>query len=927
MDSPQWKAFQLPNNHTNHDNNTDTNPNACTSRSFVSTANNVFSNKSNSSNNDSSNSSSSATTQGGFREAGIVEKLLASYGFIQCCERQARLFFHYSQYSGNIEHLKLGDPVEFEMTYDRRTGKPIASTVIKITNEAFISEELSTERVIGFITTELTTEREGRIAYENRGECFFLPFAKDDIEDDPNLNSKDSVTFYIGTDKSGNLRARHVKLEVPTPQKHSGVICTLKESFGFIERSDVVKEIFFHSSECKDFKDLLLGDDVDFCIQSRNNKEVAVSVNKLTPGSVVFEDVSDEWFTGRIIKTLDRQNSSHSSSRSQSTLSSQSGTSSEPFPGRIVYNKNGDQIEIPYGERDVKGEYSFKCDDLVTFQVVTDRRDGLQHASGVDLLEDTFTVTDEHREQGYVAALKDYYGFIKCWNREGTRVYFRVSEMLNPNLSLKLNDEVEFTVGPDLSSVGRLQALRIKLLPDGTIFKNLLSPAKQMQKQLSNGSYNSESFYGEYNIPNGNDSRLPKTNDFPLIDFNTELENERNGTYGADEKSHAKALYNGRSSEGIVAKSNSWSEILSQLDIGTNLTESSDLLSSSSQYEQSNDRPFTQQPLKPMVIAESLDEDSQSYESQTQSVPKIKRDSNSKSSVSSNLSRNTVHIKNGNKYSNRGFVVALKESFGFIETEDGQRELFFHYSVYDGNVDLLELGQPVEYNASFKNSKLTALAVRKTQSIRKQTDEIQPEVLSGVIIRNVRTLNPDQNEYTGLIRVAADSTTNSGDSEEKTEHEFSMISLYDINEFIQKGDAVKFQVGFNSAADKYRAVRIQPIRTKHQGTVDCVKGNFGFLSYESETNIFFHMSEVKNNSNLAPGDSVEFVILHSQRTGKSSACNIVKIGETQTARPERLTRVKVEDSGPRVVVIRNPRGPDGTNGFKNGREKCAEIVK
>ncbi len=58
-----------------------------------------------------------------------------SYGFIQCCDRQARLFFHFSQFDGNIEHLKIGDPVEFEMTYDRRTGKPIASMVSKIAPE------------------------------------------------------------------------------------------------------------------------------------------------------------------------------------------------------------------------------------------------------------------------------------------------------------------------------------------------------------------------------------------------------------------------------------------------------------------------------------------------------------------------------------------------------------------------------------------------------------------------------------------------------------------------------------------------------------------------------------------------------------------------------------------------------------------------
>jgi cold shock CspA family protein len=111
-----------------------------------------------------------------------------------------------------------------------------------------------------------------------------------------------------------------------------------------------------------------------------------------------------------------------------------------------------------------------------------------------------------------------------------------------------------------------------------------------------------------------------------------------------------------------------------------------------------------------------------------------------------------------------------------------------------------------------------------------------------------------------------------------------------------------------------------------QGIVECIKGNFGFLNYDStdenKNNLFFHMSEVKgNNTNIQPGDVVEFVIIHSQRSGKYSACNIVKIGETQAVRPERLTRVKVEESGPKVVVIRNPRGPDGTKGF-NSRTKA-----
>lgn len=44
----------------------------------------------------------------------------------------------------------------------------------------------------------------------------------------------------------------------------------MKESFGFIERADVVKEIFFHFSETKTSEELRLGDDVEFIIQTRH---------------------------------------------------------------------------------------------------------------------------------------------------------------------------------------------------------------------------------------------------------------------------------------------------------------------------------------------------------------------------------------------------------------------------------------------------------------------------------------------------------------------------------------------------------------------------------------------------------------------------------------------------------------------------------
>ena len=120
--------------------------------------------------------------------------------------------------------------------------------------------------------------------------------------------SRDKVSFQMATvQRTGNLAAKTIRLENPAaPVKYQGVVNSLKDSFGFIERADVVKEIFFHFSEVVDGKEednshVKLGDDVEFTIQTRNGKEVACNLTKLTPGTVVFEDVGTEYLTGQVI--------------------------------------------------------------------------------------------------------------------------------------------------------------------------------------------------------------------------------------------------------------------------------------------------------------------------------------------------------------------------------------------------------------------------------------------------------------------------------------------------------------------------------------------------------------------------------------------------------------------------------------------------
>ena len=49
------------------------------------------------------------------------------------------------------------------------------------------------------------------------------------------------------------------------------MVCSLKDGYGFIERADVVKEIFFHYSEYEgDVGTCILGEDVEFTVQTRN---------------------------------------------------------------------------------------------------------------------------------------------------------------------------------------------------------------------------------------------------------------------------------------------------------------------------------------------------------------------------------------------------------------------------------------------------------------------------------------------------------------------------------------------------------------------------------------------------------------------------------------------------------------------------------
>ncbi|XP_069094845.1 cold shock domain-containing protein E1 isoform X8 [Pleurodeles waltl] len=727
-------------------------------------------------------------TSAALRETGIIEKLLASYGFIQCSERQARLFFHCSQYNGNLQELKVGDDVEFEVSSDRRTGKPIAVKLVKIKPEI-----LPEERITG-------------------QEVFYLTYTPDDVDGNSQLETGDKINFIIDTNKhTGAVSARNIMLLKKKQMRCQGVVCAMKEAFGFIERGDVVKEIFFHYSEFKvDLEALQPGDDVEFTIKDRNGKEVATDVRLLPQGTVIFEDISIEYFEGTVTKVIPKIPNKNQN---------------DPLPGRIKVDFVIPK-ELPFGDKDTKSKVTLLEGDHVRFNISTDRRDKLERATNIEVLSDSFNYTDESREM-------------------------------------------------DMLSAQRNHAIRIKKLPKGTV---------SFQTQSDH------CFVGTI---------------------------EKEATPSSPKASSPNKGKEKDGEEGII----------SYEDCGIKLT--------IPYHTKDLDGPAPQ-------IGDKVEF----------SICEVKR-TGMQSAVSLK-----VMGRNSNAKRYLGYVATLKDNFGFIETSNHDKEIFFHYSEFCGDVDSLNLGDVVEYSLSKgKGNKVSAERVNKTNAVIDSDSEIDDPVYWGKVIRPLRSVDPTQNEYQGLIEINEEEKQKTseeiseGSLEASPENPeaatdfgiepckpepspsvvnmtgqvfpFGIVGMANKSDCLQKGETVKFQLGVFGQNKQTMACNIEPLR---RGTVECVKDQFGFINYEvgDSKKLFFHVKEVQDGIELQAGDEVEFAVILNQRTGKCSACNVWRVCEGPKAvaapRPDRLVNrlksITLDDaSAPRLMVLRQPKGPDNTNGF------------
>jgi len=781
------------------------------------------------------------------KEKGVVEKLLNSYGFVECSSTGYRVFFHYSEYVGDPNDLLVGDCLEFRLTSDPRNNKLLAVQLTKLPHGSVVVESIADEICIGRVEVEPKIAKngelsdpstQGRVSYDKSGEFFFLPFSFNDIEAGETVRKGDTVQFSIATNKrSGSLKARKIKYADPSKQIKPtyGIISSLKESFGFIERADVVAEIFFHYTEYNGkISDLMIGDDVQFQLQNRQGKEIAICINKLEAGTVVFEDISVDRFKGHVIKAINNR-----------VQLNTSGSTDGHLTGMIEYQGINDTHEVLFGDRDTEDDIILQKGDVVEFNVSTDRRDELQRAVHIQLIS-VCLKDGQKRDLGMVTSLKDGFGFIKCAEQD-ISIFFHFSEVLEQSHIINNGDEVEFTIETDPIS-RRQHATRIRFLPKGSVSFETVSSARHI------GVIEQEAPERNLKSP----SKI-KEQEFGVI----------------------KSYLNG---------------------------EETDVL-----YKLRDCRP-RQTP---------------HYRDKVEFVLVTRKSTNQ--NYARDISVMEVHESEYVK----GFICALKEKFGFIESELDSREVFFHYSELDGDPNELELGDEVQYIETRKSEKRSAEKVTKVASNPNNNscntsfiskEDILPKVHDGVVTQAYNE-NEQCEGYIQLISSNVNKTNNDEKAALTTQtsdeaYPFNLLSILDKKDAMPPGTKVTFQVHVNSENGEKQAVNIASKRSEKRGKVESIKGQFGFISYACEDgkSIFFHISEVVDDhgTDLQVGNEVRFVIVRGHKNAKKSAIRVHKIVDE---RPEHLTRRRSQRfsesiGSSKLCVVRQPSGPDGTTGFK-----------
>ena len=614
----------------------------------------------------------------------------------------------------------------------------------------------------------------GRITYEKDGSKQRVIFHHADISDPTYaFRQDDVVSFLISTDQRDKRQtAKQIELVEKKPVNEIfGIISTVKDGFGFIDRADEASEIFFHFSEYARNERPEKGDNVSFELAVRQGKPFAQNVCKLAPGSVTFEEVSSETVTGKIAKPLarsrDRRQTDIPSGRVEYTEPANTagddggddGSAGAAAGDGESAAKQGKAVKLPFSEKCVAPEctedpYKLRSGDVVSFSIARDKRNNKSRAVNIILVEKA-VVKQEKREGGVINVLKDGYGFILCADRDA-RLFFHFSELLDRNREIRLSDHVDFAV-EETAKKGRqgktpqdkVHAVRIQVLPPGSIKFDVRSTDRFTGK-VTKAPPKRESLYND----RMNDRR-----------FNDDRRNSSPARQQEQAGPPGEVVFTDAAGKEVTATFHT-SDVL---DIRGALAKEGDTISFNTLVTKRNGATTAtaievveRAPVRKII---TLERHAETTPVRVVKIITLERHAETPGDGPRQRPANTVF----------GLVSSIKESFGFIEAlPKVDREIFFHFSEVAKD-QRLRVGEAVSYTVAKRSGKMCAMGVAKVTDPEFNTmQKIDPEKLAGVVVRAVRS--GQNKKYGGILRL--DDGTQAGASKVEAAPVYLSVPLF-----------------------------------------------------------------------------------------------------------------------------------------------------
>lgn len=227
------------------------------------------------------------------RERGVVRSTKPSYGFIRSSQRDDRLFYHITEYQVEGDVLMPGDNVEFSVVRNHVSNQLNAVRISKLERGTVAFEDFSDVEEHGYVEYVKARPPKAERIYEEiygyvkpKGGGESLPFRYEDVQDRTSLAKGDMVLFTLAVDKrSKEKAARRIKLvekaalkkqdeesetseTVDDGRRFTGVVKSLKETFGFVYCPEREERLFFHITEVQNMGQLLRpGVEVEFSVR------------------------------------------------------------------------------------------------------------------------------------------------------------------------------------------------------------------------------------------------------------------------------------------------------------------------------------------------------------------------------------------------------------------------------------------------------------------------------------------------------------------------------------------------------------------------------------------------------------------------------------------------------------------------------------